>query len=160
MNIQITDTCITLGEGVESFLLFEKPALPNYQNVTARPYISIYLGGRRNDLVPVTGLHGTFGGFLSRRSLLRLLCFAFPPALPPVALLQPAQKCGLLRSACGLQCIPCLSRLYDLFAGGERPDSTVTKLIRLHSPQGEFLSCFPLLSGCVSFPACSLRCHQ
>lgn len=44
MNIQITDTCITLGEGVESFLLFEKPALPNYQNVTARPYISIYLG--------------------------------------------------------------------------------------------------------------------
>ena len=44
MNIQITDTCITLEEGVESFLLFEKPVLPDYQNVTARPYISTYFG--------------------------------------------------------------------------------------------------------------------
>lgn len=42
MNIKTTDTCITLEEGAETFTLLEKLLLPDYQNVTARPYISFY----------------------------------------------------------------------------------------------------------------------
>ena len=42
MNIKITATCITLEDGPESFLLLEKPTIPDYQNVTARPYITFY----------------------------------------------------------------------------------------------------------------------
>lgn len=42
MNIKTTDTCITLEENRNSFPLFEKPAFPDYSNVTARPYISYY----------------------------------------------------------------------------------------------------------------------
>lgn len=42
MNLTITDTLITLEEGEETFVLFEKPDLPDYQNVTARPYLASY----------------------------------------------------------------------------------------------------------------------
>lgn len=42
MNLTITDTLITLEEGDETFVLFEKPDLPDYQNVTARPYLASY----------------------------------------------------------------------------------------------------------------------
>lgn len=42
MNIKITDTCVILEEGAKSLTLFEKPLLPDYQNVTKRPYISYY----------------------------------------------------------------------------------------------------------------------
>ena len=42
MNIKTTDTCISLEEGSETFLLLEKLIIPDYLNVTARPYISSY----------------------------------------------------------------------------------------------------------------------
>lgn len=42
MNLTITDTCIILEETAETFTLFEKPDLPDYQNVTARPYLASY----------------------------------------------------------------------------------------------------------------------
>lgn len=42
MNLTITDTLITLEEVEETFVLFEKPDLPDYQNVTARPYLASY----------------------------------------------------------------------------------------------------------------------
>lgn len=42
MNIKATATCITLEEGTETFLLLEKLLIPDYQNVTARPYITFY----------------------------------------------------------------------------------------------------------------------
>lgn len=42
MNLTITDIYITLEEGTETFTLFEKPDLPDYQNVTARPYLASY----------------------------------------------------------------------------------------------------------------------
>lgn len=42
MNIKITDTCITLEEGVQVYTLLERPKIPDYSNVTARPYISTY----------------------------------------------------------------------------------------------------------------------
>ena len=42
MNIKTTATCITLEEGPENFLLLEKLLIPDYQNVTARPYITFY----------------------------------------------------------------------------------------------------------------------
>lgn len=42
MNLRITETCITLEEGPETFLLLEKLLIPDYQNVTARPYITFY----------------------------------------------------------------------------------------------------------------------
>lgn len=42
MNIKTTDTCITLEEDAETFMLLEKLLLPDYQNVTTRPYISFY----------------------------------------------------------------------------------------------------------------------
>ena len=42
MNIKTTETCITLEDGPETFLLLEKLIIPDYQNVTARPYIAFY----------------------------------------------------------------------------------------------------------------------
>ena len=42
MNIKTTATCITLEEGPETFLLLEKLTIPDYQNVTARTYITFY----------------------------------------------------------------------------------------------------------------------
>lgn len=42
MNLKITDTCITLEEGAQVYTLLEKPKVPDYSNVTARPYISAY----------------------------------------------------------------------------------------------------------------------
>lgn len=43
MKLTITDTSITLNDGVETFNLMEKPIFPNfYHNVTKRPYISSY----------------------------------------------------------------------------------------------------------------------
>lgn len=42
MKLTITDTCIILEENTETFTLFEKPDLPDYQNVTARPYLTSY----------------------------------------------------------------------------------------------------------------------
>lgn len=43
MHVTITDTCITLGEGAESFELFKKPVFPHFhQNITKRPYIVSY----------------------------------------------------------------------------------------------------------------------
>lgn len=43
MNIEITDICITLKNGAESFNILEKPVFPHYhQNVTKRPYVSCY----------------------------------------------------------------------------------------------------------------------
>lgn len=42
MNLKITDTRITLEEGTQTYTLLEKPTIPDYSNVTARPYISTY----------------------------------------------------------------------------------------------------------------------
>lgn len=42
MRLNITDTCISLTDGAETFILFEKPQFPDYQNVTARPYLTSY----------------------------------------------------------------------------------------------------------------------
>lgn len=43
MNIEITDTRITLKDGAEAFNILEKPVFPHFHhNVTKRPYISTY----------------------------------------------------------------------------------------------------------------------
>jgi len=42
MKINVTDTCITLEEGIEIFPLLEKPEYPDYTNVTPRPHFIYY----------------------------------------------------------------------------------------------------------------------
>lgn len=43
MITKITDTCISLEDGTETFTLLEKPVFPHFHdNVTKRPYISSY----------------------------------------------------------------------------------------------------------------------
>lgn len=43
MKTIITDTSITLNDGMETFTLLEKPAFPNFHhNITKRPYVSSY----------------------------------------------------------------------------------------------------------------------
>lgn len=42
MKINVTDARIALEEGEEIFPLLEKPKLPDYSNVTARPHFSYY----------------------------------------------------------------------------------------------------------------------
>lgn len=42
MKIQITEDCIFLEEDDQTFTLLETPRIPDYSNVTARPYISFY----------------------------------------------------------------------------------------------------------------------
>lgn len=42
MKIQITENCIFLEEDDQFFTLLEMPRIPDYSNVTARPYISFY----------------------------------------------------------------------------------------------------------------------
>lgn len=42
MNIKATDTCITLEENGDSLTLFEKPASPDYSNITVRPHTTFY----------------------------------------------------------------------------------------------------------------------
>lgn len=42
MKIKATDTCISLEENENSLSLFEKPASPDYSNVTTRPHTTFY----------------------------------------------------------------------------------------------------------------------
>ncbi len=42
MKIATTDTCVFLEENGQVFTLLEKPTLPDYSNVTKRPYFSFY----------------------------------------------------------------------------------------------------------------------
>ncbi len=42
MRIITTDTCVSLEEDGQVFTLLEKPALPDYSNITKRPYFSVY----------------------------------------------------------------------------------------------------------------------
>ena len=42
MHLKITDTCIALEEDVQVYTLLEKPKVPDYANVTKRPYFSSY----------------------------------------------------------------------------------------------------------------------
>lgn len=42
MKITITDTCVSLEEGDQIFTLLERPIIPDYSNVTARPYFVYY----------------------------------------------------------------------------------------------------------------------
>lgn len=42
MRIITTGTCVSLEEGGQVYTLLEKPALPDYSNITKRPYFSVY----------------------------------------------------------------------------------------------------------------------
>lgn len=42
MKITVTDTHVTLAEHDQDFTLLERPTVPDYSNVTARPYFSYY----------------------------------------------------------------------------------------------------------------------
>lgn len=42
MRIITTGTCVSLEESGQFFTLLEKPALPDYSNITKRPYFSVY----------------------------------------------------------------------------------------------------------------------